>query len=332
MWVAIPGFKHGKINTGYYLGDAYKLPGGGPGLAIKTVEQFLGVPINFYAQIDFSAFVQFIDEIGGVKVNIPDPITVDLLGDGYRTKKKLQPGVQVLTGKIALAYARARHTEGGDFDRAERQQQVILGIRNRILNFKMLPTLVEKKDVLYEELDSGVHTNMSLDEIVKLAIIASQVPEENIKRGVLGKGYVLFGTSPDNLAILIPLADKIHTLRDEIFASSTALGPQTPGNELERMLAEQARVQVTNQSRTAGLADRTGQYLTSQGVAVSGVSDATGTQTLTVIIDHSGKPFTAAYLVNLMGINPMKIVFEEDPNSSADIEIILGDDWARKNP
>jgi anionic cell wall polymer biosynthesis LytR-Cps2A-Psr (LCP) family protein len=63
LWVAIPGFKHGKINTAYYLGDAYKLPGGGPGLAVDTVEQFLGVPINYYAQIDFGAFVRFIDEI-----------------------------------------------------------------------------------------------------------------------------------------------------------------------------------------------------------------------------------------------------------------------------
>ena len=55
----IPGSKHGKINTAYYLGDAYKLPGGGPGLAVKTVEQFLGIPINYYAQIDFGAFVRF---------------------------------------------------------------------------------------------------------------------------------------------------------------------------------------------------------------------------------------------------------------------------------
>jgi len=332
MWVAIPGFEHAKINTAYYLGDAHKLPGGGPGLAVKTVEQFLGVPINFYAQVDFGAFVRFIDEIGGVKVDIPAPITVDMLGDGYRTLKKLQPGVQVLPGDIALAYARARHTEGGDFDRAERQQQVILGIRNRILRFDMLPVLIEKKDVLFQELASGVHTNMSLDQLVRLAVMASQVPDENIKRGVLGKGYVLFGTSPDDLAILIPLADKIHALRDEIFASSGALGPQTPGNEVERMLAENARVSVQNQSHTAGLADQTQQYLASQGVNVVSVSDTPGTQSLTALIDRTGKPFTARYLVDLMGINPLKVLLQEDPGSAVDIELILGDDWARLLP
>jgi LCP family protein required for cell wall assembly len=332
MWAAIPCFQHGKINTAYYLGDAHKLPGGGPGLAVKTVEQFLGVPINFYAQIDFDAFVKFIDEIGGVKINVPDPITVDLLGDGYRTKKKLQPGVQVLPGDIALAYARNRYTEGGDFDRAERQQQVILGIRNRILSFDMLPVLVDRKFDLYEDLASGVHTNMSLDQLVKLALIASQVPDENIKRGVIGKGHVLFGTSPDQLAILIPLADKIHALRDEIFASSGALGPQTPGTGLEQMLAEAARVTVTNQSGTAGLANRTQQFLTSQGLSITGVSEPLEGQSQTILIDHSGKPFTTRYLVDLIGINPANIQFDEDPGLGVDIELILGADWARKIP
>ncbi len=88
MWVAIPGFQHGKINTAYYLGEAYKLPGGGPGLATKTVEQFLGVPINYFAQIDFGAFVRFIDEIGGVTVDVPNQITIYLQGqDGIKGKK-----------------------------------------------------------------------------------------------------------------------------------------------------------------------------------------------------------------------------------------------------
>jgi len=332
MWVAIPGFKHGKINTAYYLGDAYKLPGGGPGLAVKTVEQFLGVPINFYAQIDFGAFVRFIDEIGGVKINVPEPIKVDLLGDGYRTIKKLKPGVQVLPGDIALAYARTRYTEGGDFDRAARQQQVILGIRDRILSFDMLPLLIQKREALYQEVSTGVHTNLSLDQAVQLAIMASQVPKENIKNGVIGKGYVLFGQSPDNLSILIPLADKIHTLRDEIFASSGALAPLTPGSDLERMLAEGARVSIVNQSRTAGLAERTAQFLGSQGVNVANVSEAPQNLATTTLIDHAGKPFSAKYLVDLIGIAPGKIIMDEVPGISGEIEILLGDDWARNNP
>jgi len=332
MWVAIPGFRHGKINTAYYLGDAYKLPGGGPGLAVKTVEDFLGVPINFYAQIDFGAFVRFIDEIGGVKIDVPEAITVDLLGSGSATKKKLQPGVQVLPGEWALAYARARYTEGGDFDRARRQQQVILAIRDRILSFDMLPILINKADVLYQELSAGIHTNLILDQALKLAALASQVPEENIRRGVIDSKYVLFGQSPDNLSILIPLRDKIHALRDEIFTASGALGPLTPGNPQERVLAEAARVSVLNGSRAGGLAERTSEYLRSVGINVTTTGDAQQGGALTTLIDHSGKPFTAAYLVELMSINPIKIISDYDASSPVDIELILGDDWARNNP
>jgi LCP family protein required for cell wall assembly len=332
LWVAIPGFSHAKINTAYYSGEAHKLPGGGPGLAVKTVEQFLGVPINFYAQIDFDAFVRFINELGGIKVNVPAPITIDLLGDGYRTIKKLKPGIQVLSGKYALAYARARHTEGGDFDRAERQQQVILGIRDRILSLDMLPILIRRRQGLYEELASGIHTNLTLEQAVQLAIMASRVPKENIKRGVIGKEYVLFAESPDKLSILIPLPDKIHALRDEIFATSSALGPQTPGSEQEKMAAEGARIAITNQSHTAGLAERTSQLLGSQGANMTSINDTPQNLALTTLIDHTGKPFTARYLVNLMGISPGKIIFDENPGSPADIELLLGDDWARQNP
>jgi LCP family protein required for cell wall assembly len=332
IWVSIPGFQHGKINTAYYLGDAHKLPGGGPGLAVKTVEQFLGVPINFYAQVDFGVFVRFIDEIGGVKVDVPEEITIDLLGSGSATKKTLQPGVQVLPGEWALAYARARHTEGGDFDRAQRQQQVIMAIRDRIISVDMLTILISKADILYQELSSGVRTNLGADQIVKLAILASQVPDENIKRGVINEKFILFGKSPGGLSILIPIIDKIHVLRDDIFASSGALNPLTPGGELERMIAEGARVSIQNGSNTVGLAENTEQYLQSLGMNVISISDYPQNVTLTNLIDHSGKPHTSSYLVDLMGISGLKILYDYNPDSNVDIELILGNDWARNNP
>ena len=131
LWVEIPGFEHAKINTAYQIGEGSQLPGGGPGLAVRTVEEFMGITINYYAQVDFDAFVRFIDEIGGVKVDVPAEIKVDIIG--RPNPIKLQPGVQNLYGEYALAYARARNSENGDFDRAQRQQQVILAMRNQLL-------------------------------------------------------------------------------------------------------------------------------------------------------------------------------------------------------
>ncbi len=328
LWVAIPGFKHGKINTAYYLGAAYKLPGGGPGLAVKTVEQFLGVPINYYAQIDFGAFIQFIDEIGGVKIDVPEAITIDLLGSGSATKKTLQPGVQVLPGEWALAYARARYTEGGDFDRAQRQQQVIMGIRDRILSLDMLTVLLSKAPVLYQQLASGIHTNLSLEEATKLSILASQLPRENIRQGIIGKDRVLFGKSPDDLSILIPLIDKIHLLRDEIFTASGALGSLAPGTGQEKMIAEAAGVSIQNGSSHPGLGQRTADYLQGLGVNVVEVNESGQRSSLTSINDNAGRPHTLGYLVESLGIRPSGISVGTAGSGQVDIELILGDDWA----
>jgi LCP family protein required for cell wall assembly len=66
MWVNIPGFGYSRINTAYSLGEGNKLPGGGPALAMATVEQFLGVPIQYYGQINFRSFEEAIDAMGGL--------------------------------------------------------------------------------------------------------------------------------------------------------------------------------------------------------------------------------------------------------------------------
>ncbi len=331
LWVAIPGFKHGKINTAYYLGDAYKLPGGGPALAVKTVEQFLGVPINYYAQIDFGAFVRFIDEIGGVKIDVPAPITIDLLGKGPSTKKRLQPGVQVLPGEWALAYARNRHTENGDFDRAARQQQVIMAIRKQILSFKMLPTLITKAPQLYNELSSGIRTNLSLDDVIRLALLAETIPEQNIHRAIINKDNVIFGQSPDGLSILVPIPDDIHNVRDQVFASSGAIQPHTPGDAQAQMKAENARVAVYNGSGDPNLGARAAAFLKGLGVNVVQTAEADKSYPSTTVIDHSGSPYAMKYLVELLRIAAGKIYIEFQPNASVDVELYLGADLARLN-
>jgi LCP family protein required for cell wall assembly len=327
MWVQIPGFQHGKINTAYFLGEAYKLPGGGPGLAVKTVEQFLGVPINFYAQIDFDAFVKFIDEIGGVKVDVPQKIKVDPLGDN--NTRTLRPGLQVLPGNLALAYARNRYTEGGDFDRANRQQQVALAIRDRVLSAQMLPTLISRAPALYKDLSAGIHTNMSLDQAIKLAALAQQVAPDKIQKGVFGKGYVVFGFSPDKLSILIPIPDKIHELRDQIFAGSAGLGPQAPGDLAAQMKSENARLLVQNGSTSGNGANTVAENLRKAGVNVSGTGAAARQYSLSIIIDHTGNPYVIQYLMKTYKITADRLYSKFDPSAAADVELIVGSDLGR---
>ncbi|MFN3308265.1 MAG: LCP family protein [Anaerolineales bacterium] len=330
LWVAIPGFGYGKINTAYQLGEAYKLPGGGPELAMKTVEGLIGVPIDFYAQIDFGAFIKFIDEIGGVKLDIQEPIKVDLLGDN--TFKKLKPGRQVLNGEIALAYARARNTEGGDFDRARRQQEVVMAIRNQMLRFDNLPRMIAKAPVLYQEFSSGVRTNLSLDQAIRLAWFAKDIPEENIKHAIIGPDRVNFFKTPDGLDALKPMPDKIRELRDQIFADTRLESPLANLPSVEQMKAEGARVRVLNGSSSPGLASQTMEYLQKQGVNVVETGNADTFYNYTTLFDYTGKPYTLKFLVELMGINPNYLYNRYDPTQGVDVVVIVGNDWVNKIP
>jgi LCP family protein required for cell wall assembly len=329
LWVNIPGYDYGKINTAYYLGEINQLPGGGPGLAVKTVEELLGVPINYYAQIDFDAFVKFIDDVGGLPIELTESITLETIGN--YNEKTFEPGSYTLPGKWALAYVRDRKGAGGDFERQQHQQQAIIAIRNQILEWDQMPKLMANAPTIYADLSSGIHTNLSLDQIVQFALLMQQVPLDNIKQGYIGTDTVEFGTSPDGLDILIPIPDKIRIVRDEIFAVSGPVAPvEVSTDPTELMKAEKARVSILNGTATGGLAGRTGDYLIGLGVNVTEVGDGQAQGATTMII-YSAKPYTAAYLAQLLNIPSSLILNRYDPNATIDIQIILGNDWAANN-
>jgi polyisoprenyl-teichoic acid--peptidoglycan teichoic acid transferase len=332
LWVNIPGYGHGKINTAYFLGEAYNEPGGGAGLAMQTVEEFLGVPVNFYAQIDFTAFERFIDEIGGIEVEVAEAMTIDPLGPNNEVS--LDEGLHLLDGPQALAYARARNTIGNDFDRAVRQHQVILAVRDRILSREMLTTLIQKSPVLYYQLASGIHTNLTLDQVISLAWVSHQIPEENIKRGAIGLDHAEADFSYDGMYILRPLTTEVRLLRDEIFTASGPVAPAaTPTGAPEGTWeTEQARVAVFNGTVTAGLAAETTTYLASLGINVIQTGNAQEPYELTTIVDYTGKINTRNYLVDLIEIQSTQIFSSYDPNSPVDIAVYLGKDWAANNP
>jgi LCP family protein required for cell wall assembly len=328
LWVSIPGFENGRINTAYFLGEAYQMPGGGPGLAVKTVEQLIGVEINYYAQVDFGAFVRFVDELGGVKIDVPKKITIDpIVGDPI----KLKPERQVLNGELALAYARARNTKGGDFDRALRQQQVIFGIRERLLEPEDLSALVAKAPTIYKEIASGVQTNMPLDDLIKLAILAQKVPEESIQHRSISAQEIIFAESPDEQSVLVPLPEQIRQLRDGIFLVSTGtLGPLLPGTSLERMVSEGAKIKLLNGSSVDGLASRTQANLQAIGVNIVEISNGEYTAQ-TRIIDYTGNPHTIQYFSELFDLQTGYYSLEYDPESPVDVVVTLGLDWSEKD-
>jgi LCP family protein required for cell wall assembly len=327
LWVDVPGFGHNKINAAYQLGEGARLPGGGPGLAIKTVEQFLGITINYYAQIDFSAFERFVDLIGGVKLTVQNSVDVQIIGQELPVR--IYPGRQVLNGAYALAYARARHSEDGDFDRARRQQEVILGIRQQLMRDDVRNLLISRGFQIYQDLSSGVNTNMTLEEMFSLGFTLRNVEPSEIRQAVIAPpDYVAPATSPDGLAILKPITENIRTLRDEMFTTGTVRSVVAASSASQvNMQAEAASVAVYNGSGNSGLADSTRAYLQAQGFNIVTTGNANPVNA-TTLIDYTGNPYTLQYLVELMGVTPGYIFNRYDPTSQVDVEVIVGPNWA----
>lgn len=326
LWVNIPGFGHGRINTAYQNGEGAQLPGRGAGLAVKTVEQFLGIKIHYYAQIDFGSFVHFINTIGCVKVDIPEPLKIDVLDTPWPIT--LEAGRQTLCGDDALAYARARNTEGGDIDRANRQQQVVLAMRDQLLRPDVQARVIGNSFTIYQDIISGIQTNMSFDEAFRLGLLALEIDLENIKSATIGIDHVLLDTTPDGQKILKPIPSKIRSLRDQIFSPEEAISPALAGmTSAQLMQAESAVVAVYNGTLTSGLGGATRDYLVSLGVNVTIADTAAELQPLTKVIDHTGNPYTLKFLIEVMGIQPNRVYFEYDPNYPVDVEVFIGNDW-----
>jgi len=339
MWVNIPGAGYSRINTAWAIGENAKLPGGGPALAMETVSQFIGVPIHYYVQVDFGTFVSFINLLGGIDLYVEERMVLDPLGEG-QDHFVLKPGdYRHLTGPRALAYARCRHESqgcsGGDVGRAKRQQQVILAIRDKVLEPETFATLITQAPQLYAEFSSGIHTNMSLEDAIQLAVLAKDIRVDDIKRGVIDNTMAIPADTTINgvpANVLRPVPDLIRILRDEIFVPGGPLSPLAQGDPVALMQSDQAKVRIINNTYTAGLEERTSSFLTAQGMQVVEYGVPTGASNTTKITLYSSKLYALRYLTELLGVGSQQITIQPDPASTVDIEIRLGEDCVGKIP
>jgi LCP family protein required for cell wall assembly len=318
-----------RINQANFLGEAYDYPGGGPALAVETVEAALGIEIDYFTTVDFNAFVQIVDEVGGISIVVPEAIEDDTYPDncyGY-DPFSIEAGQHELDGQTALKYARTRATFGGDVDRAARQQQVMLAIQDRVFSLNMAPQLLAKAPELWRIFQDNVETNVSLNEALQLALLAQDIPRENIRTEVLNYEYVYNEVTPDGQAVLVPVRDKIRVLRDQLFAP-----PAIPTPVIEDLPIlideEQARVALHNGTQVFGLAGATRDYLLSQDVNVVEIGNADSSEyRSTQVIDYGSHPGTTRYLTQLMNVPPLNISVSSQPAGEYDVLVIIGADW-----
>ncbi len=155
-----------------------------------------------------------------------------------------------MDGALTLSYARERHTSMDDFDRSRRQQEVIMAIRDRLLQFNNLPKLLSRAPALYNELSSGIKTNLDLQQIIQLGSTVVNLPKERLQQFSISPAEVSAGTSPDGLSILIPIPDDIRTIQQTVFSTSGSASPLSgnfSGDDVFRQ--EGARISVSQRFR-----------------------------------------------------------------------------------
>jgi polyisoprenyl-teichoic acid--peptidoglycan teichoic acid transferase len=331
LYVNIPGFRQGRITMANYHGDLNELPGGGPALAMATVRANLGVRVDHYVRINFDVFLRVIETLfpNGVTVCIEEEIVDDKYPDegfGFMTVR-FEPGCQALDGERLLQFARTRATEGGDFDRNRRQQQVVKAVQSELLSLGGIANVITHIPALYTQLAENYRTNLSLDELLQLARLASELDQDDVRFGAISIPHVEFSTTDDGQQILIPRQTAIDSVVRDTFNPPLDL---TRADLRQRAEDEGASIVIYNNTTISGLAGNTRDWFTSQGVTVSGVGSIDPpTNGETHIRDYTGKLWTARYLADLLGLPEASIRLGTDGLTSADVMVVVGEDVQR---
>lgn len=331
LWVTIPGYGEARINTAHVYGDLNKYPGGGPGLAKETVSQLLGQPIHYYMRINFEGFRKIIEEIGCVDIDVPRDIDDPTFPDdnyGY-DPFFIQAGHHCMDANTALKYARTRHVDS-DFGRMARQQQVILAIKNKVLDTGQLPRLISRAPALLGALAESFQSDLPAGQLITMANLARRLNTDNIRQLVFDRSMAVGTMTSSGASVLLPQMDVIRPAVDAFFNPAPAPMP-TPVADLDvrdQLALEQARVAVLNGSSNPDLGRLAAEWLLAQGYEVVGFAEADRSDyTQTQIIASDGKPFTLRQLVDLLAIGDENIRPATSASSGVDIQLILGADF-----
>ncbi|HSN76236.1 MAG TPA: LCP family protein [Anaerolineae bacterium] len=207
MYLPIPGVGYSRINTAYAYGEERK-PGGGLPLLMSTIERNFGIPIERYVRIDFSGFQDVVDALGGVDVVVDCPLYDELIYRYFQVYT-LEPGDYHMNGEQALYYARSRKTTS-DFDRARRQQRVLLAIRKRVLDGNLLPRI----PALWLAMRDIVDTNLGPADIADLAKLGATLEGKDLYGMVIRYPLVDDWVTPQGGMVQLPDLPAINEALD----------------------------------------------------------------------------------------------------------------------
>ncbi|MFA7309104.1 MAG: LCP family protein [Patescibacteria group bacterium] len=323
LYIPVKSFDHAKINSVYSLGkESFESEDRAIALVKETVSDFLGVPIHYYVRVDFAGFEKIIDLLGGVTVDVKKDLydgefpDKDMEGyDAYFISK----GIHTLNGEDALKYARSRHSTS-DFDRARRQQDIIVASREAALKKENLLDIKKMNEIL-TVLAEHIRTDLQVGEIQALAKIAKTIPNQNFSSKVIDDGNegLLYADRYEEMYVLVPYDDKFTSVHQ--FVKQYFKDPF--------LSMEESRIAVRNGSGVVGVGQKLADELKEGGFNIVDVSNSEKKYTQTFMYDYSNnlKKYTIQFLQNRLKQAPVVQLDKED--KGYDIEIIIGQDYGK---
>jgi len=217
LYVDVPGHAQVRAGSIYGLGQQSESTSG-LALAQEAISATLDFPVQHVALIHFGSFVTLIDAIGGVDVAVPHPIEDPSFpdDDGGCDPLRIPAGTQHFDGALALRYARTRVTPAPGFDRAFRQQQLVLAVHERVTRPDLLPELIADAPGLWSIIADGIETDLSLSDAIDVALLVSSITADDIRTASLGQCCTVQQITPAGRRVLLPQPGEIKALMNEL--------------------------------------------------------------------------------------------------------------------
>jgi polyisoprenyl-teichoic acid--peptidoglycan teichoic acid transferase len=299
MRVEIPGHGFDKIN------DAY--PSGGIDRVLETVNQFLGLRMNYYVLVKLGAVERFVDAIGGITLDVEKAMDYD---DNWgQLHIHLQRGVQHLNGEQVEGYMRFRHDAESDFGRMRRQQQALRAVLAKLQS----PAVAMRVPRLIDDFNQSIETNLTREQILGLARLFHQVrPEEVVSDALPGRCRMF-----DGISYLEPEEGARTTLVDWLLR-----GDETAANRL-------TTVRVLNGCGDRASAQRVARRLAARQFDVVYAGRARQTEPATRIEGHGRHPDAGPRLLAAL---PGGKLHWAPGNEAAAVTVIVGQDQVGQEP
>lgn len=365
LFVNIPDLGYRKINSANSIGET-KQAGLGPAYATNVVQKTFDIEIPYYILVDFKAFEEIIDVVGGVDIQVdksftdaeyPIPGKEDALPVSARYKiLNFTAGPKHMDGQTALEFIRSRHGnngEGSDFARSKRQQKVILALKQKVLSAGTLLNPIKINEIL-NSLESHITTNLQFADIIAFLKLSREFDTQNIISLTLDNsptGFLKDGYSSDGAYILQPKTGNFNDISlaiKNIFTAPppTSLSeslpvasggtPTSPTPAIDHVAvktnptAQPMKVEIKNGTWTEGLASRVKNHLEEKNILISTVGNTTQrpkAKSGLYILTKTPLNDTVELLKSELHIPVVTAPSGETPASNTDILVVLGEDY-----